>query len=480
MKNLVRSFILFVILFTILPACDNPLQEETFSEISPNNFFRNADDAETALNGVYENLILRDLTVIILSFQEVTTDIMIQRGGGLFGIINPLEEFSFPSNSPWVDLWWDLWYQGINRANTILDQVPDIEMDEARKEEILAEARFLRALKYYFLYDFFGPVPIVLNSQIPVDDRPSRPSEDEFIDFLENELLTASEVLPETQDEFPRATRGAAQGILAKFYLNNKMWEEAAQIAGQVINSNVYSLLQQGDSRAELFALENEGNREMIFVIPFSGVFGGLANSYFNVAVPPGYQFKFPPKVNFAANMMVRSEFLELFEPEDERMEAFIFEYLNVNGETVPLEEDNVRSFKYPEDPTSSGSAGGGNDLPIIRYADILLTRAEALNEINGPNTESISLINQVRSAAGVDEVNQNDFTQTTLRDFILDERGREFHTEGLRRQDLIRHGKFIEKAQERGKPAQDFHVRFPLPQQELDKNSNLTQNPGY
>jgi hypothetical protein len=122
-----------------------------------------------------------------------------------------------------------------------------------------------------------------------------------------------------------------------------------------------------------------------------------------------------------------------------------------------------------------------GNDFPIIRYADILLSRAEALNELAGPSEEAISLINLVRQVAGVPPVLLSDFNgKEELRDHILDERSWEFFTEELRRQDLIRHGKFIELANERGKSAFDYHVLFPIPQNEIDRNPNLEQNPGY
>ena len=109
------------------------------------------------------------------------------------------------------------------------------------------------------------------------------------------------------------------------------------------------------------------------------------------------------------------------------------------------------------------------------------MLRAEALNEINGPNAECISLINQVRIRAGVDEINADDFTKESLRDFILEERGREFYYEALRRSDLIRHGKLIERALDRGiANVADYHNRYPIPQAEMDANPNMEQNPGY
>lgn len=141
---------------------------------------------------------------------------------------------------------------------------------------------------------------------------------------------------------------------------------------------------------------------------------------------------------------------------------------------------NNARSFKYVPDPAAVGEANG-NDIVYIRLADILLSRAEALNEKSGPNTESIDLINQVRSRAQAPLKSVSDFSsKESLRDFILAERGREFYTEGLRREDLIRHGKFISSAKTRGYNAKDHQVLFPIPQQQIDANNKLEQNPGY
>ena len=122
-----------------------------------------------------------------------------------------------------------------------------------------------------------------------------------------------------------------------------------------------------------------------------------------------------------------------------------------------------------------------GNDFPVVRYADILLSHAEALNELNGPTQEAVDLINQVRAKAGVPLLVLSDFAaKETLRDHILKERGWEFFSEELRRQDLVRHGKFIEYGKSRGKVAFDYQVLYPIPQSEIDRNSNLEQNDGY
>src|SRR5690606_1402850 len=110
-----------------------------------------------------------------------------------------------------------------------------------------------------------------------------------------------------------------------------------------------------------------------------------------------------------------------------------------------------------------------------------LLSRAEALNELNGPNEESVDLLNEIRLRANVPLKVVGDFSsKESFRDFILDERGKEFFTEGLRREDLIRHGKFISSARSRGYQARDHHVLFPIPQQQRDANITLEQNDDY
>src|SRR5690606_37705095 len=140
--------------------------------------------------------------------------------------------------------------------------------------------------------------------------------------------------------------------------------------------------------------------------------------------------------------------------------------YIASSGSPINLaaSPNSRRPFKFWPATDVIGSAYG-NDIPDIRSADVLISRDGALNELNGPNPESIDLINMVRDRADVDDILLSDFeTKEELRDYILIERGWEFYLEGHRRHDLIRHGKLIERAQQRGLPAKDFHVRLPIP----------------
>lgn len=474
-----KIIVLLMLLFSFT-ACKKLLNEQVYSQLGPSNFYNNADDAEALLNGVYNQAQgYRDLVRDRLAFNAMTTDVFWETGGSINTQCQPMIDFTWDATHPWLHGFWNRSYSDIHRANVVLDHVPAIQMNEDRKKEILAEARFLRAVNYFNLYNLFGPVPIITTSEVTGKDRPGRPSKEEYIKFIEDEFLAVSQVLPAVQDQYYRATSGAALGFLCKFELNNHEWQNAAQTAEQIISSKVYKLYTEGD-RTELFALDNEENSEFIWVIPFIVKGVGDGNTYFSHTLPDNYRFKYPPKVNFAAFIKVRSAFVNTFNPKDERLGAFLLKYVNISGDTIVLGKDDIPDHKYPEDPNGIGDVSG-NDFPVLRYADILMSRAEALNELNGPNVESISLLNQVREAAGLDPLNVSDFSgKEDLRDYILKARGWEFHAEAKRRIDLIRMGKFIENAKARGKHAFDYQVLFPIPQGEVDKNPNLKQNPGY
>ena len=475
-----KKYIIFILFIFLFSSCKKLLDEQVYAQLGPSNFYNNADDAEALLNGVYTQAQgYRDLVRDRLAFNAMTTDIFWESGGSINTQCQPMIDFTWDATHPWLHGFWNRAYADIYKANIVLDKVPAIPMNEDRKAQILAEARFLRAVNYFDLYNLFGPVPLITTSAVSATDRPSRATQEECLTFIATELTAVSQVLPPTQEQFYRATSGAALAFLCKLQLNNHQWQQAAETADKIIKSGVYHLFTEG-KRTALFALSNEENKAFIWSIPFMVKGVGSGNTYYSHAVPPDYLFQYPPKVNFAAQIKVRTAFVNTFEPGDERLEAFLFSYENTAHKTIALGKDDIRDFKYPEDPDGIGDVSG-NDFPVLRYADILMSRAEALNALNGPNQQSIDLLNEVRQAAGLGPLSLADFPDTeSLNTYILKARGWEFHGEGKRRIDLIRMGKFIEQAQARGKQAFDYQLLFPIPQGEIDKNANLKQNPGY
>jgi hypothetical protein len=382
---------------------------------------------------------------------------------------------------------WNRPYQAIRNANILIENIDDANVTDDQKVLIKAEARFIRAVAYYKLYVYFGPTPLRTSTdqelQIP------RASEDEFLNFIESELIAIVPELPDPGDEsqWGRAHKGAAMGYLCKFYLNTKQWQKCAEIANDIIDLNYYSLFPEYFG---LFQVKNERNSEIIWARTSKADLGRSANiSFMNFAWPAGFQkdpitgMEFCDGCrNFATMLYLRDDFWNSFADNDKRKSLILTVYINTAGDTINLlpPNDHVRPFKYWPADDFEGPAYG-NDIPEIRYADILLGRAEALNEINGPNQESIDLINEVRERADVDLLNLSEFgSKPALRNAILDERGWEFWWEGKRREDLIRHGEFISRAQARGLPAKDYNVLHPIPQFALEANPLLEQNDGY
>ena len=180
----------------------------------------------------------------------------------------------------------------------------------------------------------------------------------------------------------------------------------------------------------------------------------------------------------------IRFDFLDGFDAGDQRKMNIIDEFVNKKGDTIDM-RDETKAFygafclKYDRDPDARENSG--IDVINLRYADVLMCRAEALNELYGPTQEAVGLINQVRARAGLEEVDQSGFDQESFRAHILMERGWEFWMEGMRRDDLIRHGKYISYAQDRGAfLAKDFHVLYPIPERAYIENEHIVQNPGY
>lgn len=455
-------------------SCKKGLEEDNFSQLSTEDFLRTEAGIKALSVSAYSNAQFVAFPMNAkVDFAELPTEIMYQAGGGVAGNAAQLYNFTWEPTMAWFnDQGWNKPYRAIRDANVWLDNIDKASMTEAKRKTFVGEARFLRAYTYFMLYDWYGPVPLVTTSGQAKEIR--RPTEDEMKSFLEKEFTDAAGLLPVTQSEYGRATKGAALGFLTKFYLNTKQWQKCADAAKAVMDLGVYQLY---PNYVDMFKVQNERNKEFIFVSPCEPI-AGQGNQWMAVSFPATYP-RLTNQASFAANYKLYDKFVNSFETGDERRGCILTSYQTAAGATVQLLGRNEsRSFKYFPDPGSL-NADAGNDIPELRYADILLARAEALNEINGPTDESIGLINQVRGRAKASLYTAAAFTKDSFRDAILKERLWEFFTEGFRRQDLIRHGKFISDAVARGKNAKPFHVHFPIPQAEIDV-SHIEQNEGY
>jgi hypothetical protein len=472
-----------------LTSCNDFLKEEVFSQLAPENYLKTREGLTSVLYETYAKAanMNSNNSIYVLGPQEFMTDILYQSGDNVEATIRNFRDFNWEPNMDFLAQNWDSYYQCIRNANIVLENIPNSNLSASEKSVYEAEARFLRAVSYYKLYFFFGPVPLRTSSTQGLSLP--RASEEELKQFIAAELKFAFENLPAPGAEAQkyRAHKAAASGYLLKFYLNTKNWAEANTVSAQFLNTfKNYTLF---GAYKDMFKVENENNSEYIWVRPAVPSSDRVtANSWSNVSFPDN--FKSSPEtglafkstwLNWPNEFRIYDQFYNTFDAADKRKDLMITYYINTSDQRVELRgNDNIRSFKYWPDQNHVGAAHG-NDIPEIRLADILLSRAEALNELNGPGAEAVQLVNQVRARAGLASLKlENIATKEAFRDLILLERGHEFFNEGHRRMDLIRTGKFISNAQARGKNAQPFHVVFPIPQVVIDSDPAIEQNPNY
>lgn len=484
--------VLVILLLTVSFGCEDLIDQQAADELAPGNFLSKEDGIITVLRSSYH----KSLTMpgsnsnrSIVGVEEFPTDIHWQLGGGAHSTDVHFNNFTWdPSTWDWN---WSSYYSAIRDANIVLENADNVtDMTENEKTLIKMEARFVRAQTYWFMYKLFGPVP--LRTSTDQELELSRASEEEILNFIESEFTAALAGLPEAGEEaqYGRAHKMAARAFLIEIYMTLEQWQNAADMANEIINSDKYSLF---PDYPDLFLLENERNSEYIWIrAAVSDPNRTHDNEYWTVVSPTDFQSDpdsglemLDQWVSFGSNYKLRDNFVMSFDTtNDARFEPILTRYINQAGDLIQaLGNNDARAFKYVPS-INDVSRSYGADIPEFRLAEILLFRAEALNELQGPNQESINLINEVRVRADLDELSLGDFgSREKLRDHILKERSWEFYLEGKRRHTLIRVGKFIETARNNdmvsGNP-QEHHRRYPIPQFAIDANPSLEQNPGY
>lgn len=484
-----RIYIILLILVFSVSGCEKQLEEPIYSQLEPGGFLATKEGINSLLNAAFAEGYLNGYEgKNRVMLENWCTDIEWETDGGENRIAAQVTNFTLDASLDWI--FGTLWlrpYRAIRNANLLIENLPNAAISDEERDLYGAEAKFMRALSYVHLYSWFGPVPLRISSEDPLSLP--KAADETLKQFIEEELIAAKAVLPLPggEQQYGRPNKGAAMALLCKFYLNTKQWQKAADEATAIMELGTYSLYANYEN---LFKVENERNNEFILVNPQTPQGAGM--NYMNGALPPG--FARDPRTgltmrsnwaNWAAQYRLYDAFYASFDDSDKRKDLILTSYINTEGNTVSLlNSDNTRSFKYWPDPNAIGNEHG-NDLSEIRYADILLTRAEALNELNGPSQEAIDLVNLVRQRAGLESklLALNLFpSKEDFRMHLLKERAWEFYSEvGIRREDLIRMDRFVASARERGKSnAQDYHRLFPIPQAAIDADPDLIQNEGY
>ena len=476
-KAHILKYILIILLLFQAAGCEDPLEEQIYSQLAPGNFLTTEEGINAALNAVYMELFDRWHYRYRMLVDIFEAGYGYNEGGSFEARYAEVhEQFLWTSTSYQPQDNWGDYYTLIRNANIVLDNIDLGDFSDDLKKRVRAEALALRGYAYAQLYRYFGPTPIFETAESE-ELKKARATEAEMIDRIESDLTNAINDLPMDQADWGRITKGGAMAILCKHYLNTKQWSNTNTIAQQIIDLGKYSLQ---TTYQDVFDYQNEQNDEIMVVIPCD-VSNQADNANMGLTIPKDYPLE-PNQATWAARLYAYDWFIDSFDENDERDDDIVLEYVNSSGDTVKGygNDKSLPMFKYGPDPNAVG-VNGGLDIPILRYADILLSKAEALNELNGPTQESIDLINMVRNRAKVDPIQLADFgSKADLRDHIFQERMWEFYYERKSREDMLRYGNYISFAQDRGVSAKDHHVLYPIPQSEVDANPNVVQNPGY
>ncbi|MGZ8377567.1 MAG: RagB/SusD family nutrient uptake outer membrane protein [Gemmatirosa sp.] len=423
MKPIMRVAALLTALTAVSGCQDDFLTEVPSDFVAPETFYNNAGDALAAVNAAYATFVNltsplggsdylgRNLYMLVEYPTEVTTSrLSATNERSLIGNFNA----QFSSSHPYLETVWQAAYSGINRANSVIDRVPDVEMDATRKAQIIGEAKFLRAVHYYWLAGLFGGVPLKLTETATIEGgNLARATTAETYAQITKDLTEAAAALPTSwpTGDYGRATKGAALTLLGKAYLQHagaygvtadyqRALDALRQVTGYSLDANY----------ASLFDGSNERSPEIIWSIQNVRVdgYGGTLTEWFSPITSPQI-FQGGAQNQFQAER----PFYDSYAAADVRKAGTWLTSITYNGKTVNWAwtsgvqtATNYGSTgpgvrKYADFAAADGGAEGP-DYVMLRYADVLLSTAEAINEVSGPTAEAYTLVNRVRTRAGL------------------------------------------------------------------------------
>lgn len=508
-----------------LGACkDNNLTEVPSDFVAPQTFYRTSGDALSALTAAYgtfvdlpsplsnSDYVGRNFTMLVEYPTEVVTSrLSAANERSMIGDYYP----QFSSAHSYLQTVWEAAYFGINRANAVIDRVPNIQMDTVARAQIVAQARFLRSLHYYWLAGLFGGVPLKLTETQSIDAGSlPRATAGETYAQIEKDLTDAAGVLPTSwpSTDWGRATRGAALTLLGKAYLQAAAtgagtpddYQKAAD-AFRTVMTLGYSL---DPNYASLFDGTNEHSREIIWSIQnirLSGAGGYLSQWFAPITKPPIY---LPGAQN---QFQAERPFYDSYNLNDIRKAGTWLTSFTNAGKTVTwswtpgIEKNTAYGSTGPAprkyiDFQAPSNGAEEPDYVILRYADVLLSLAEAIDATSGPTAEAYSLIDQVRARAHVPPLTPG-LGAAAFRDSLFLERRYEFALEDHGVFDSRRNWPWAKARVEANmaliktlnkkpftssvekydaRPIPDKWKLYPIPLHACELNRALTQNPGW
>lgn len=462
----IKYYIVGLLSLMMTTGCSDFLDLTPISEASSANYYKNTADINSALTACYGSLQgTYQYGQYFSALMELRSDNVEDiNPGGSAGMFYFIDNFTATSGNNVIRYAWKELYNQIYRCNKMLAS-SQVVSDAALKQQYEGEAHFLRALAYFNIVRLWGAAPLILK---PVGAAEAatygRAPVADIYQAIETDLKDAASMLPSSynDDNLGRATSVAAEALLAKAYLTEQKWSDATSLLDNMIQTyaSQHGLL---DNVADVFDVNNEMNKEILFAVRYSKSVLGEGHTYNDY-------FK-------DDKSLINSELKAAYGATDER--RVMIEYKKVD------ENNNVIAKYYDTfDPTT---AKVGFDMPLLRWADVLLMCAEAHNEVGYDGTENgkaMSCLNLVRARAKADKYTSATLTdQSSFRKAVLEERRLEFPFELQRWFDLIRTDTAIDAMAKIGLTITKNDYLYPLPKTEVDLINNpetFPQNPGY
>jgi hypothetical protein len=511
MKMNIKKYLFAALVLVGMTGCTD-LTPTIYSNLTSGNAYSSESDINAALVGVYEDLnpYPGDAWMYYAGYNVMITDYSTDMGfSTAAGDPTKLSNMTYDANNRYIKYGWQCMYQVVSNANAILANVDNVNMTDASKASVKAQAKFLRALAYRDLTEAWGPVPLVTtppSDPTAMADMDLTPVAD-IEAFIINDLKECESVLPETWSgtDLARATKGAAETLLAKIYLRGHDYTNAKVYIDKVLalrDKGVYAL--QSDFK-EVWSEDNKFNKEFIFcILHESGSNGGEITNHFG---PTDY----PDVPNRWQYYAVSLPFWRKYADSDPRKQFFYYNYTGLaqrdettkygfyymlpdKGVSTPPNDTtklmvNVATKKYSYKMLSDAYYDG-RTISIFRLADVILMKAECENNLSGP-AAALPYLNEIRQRAGAPIYGSAGLaaptTKEAMNQAILDERGFELVFEYQRRADLIRFGKYDETVNAYLKElnltnptvvSEKLHY-FPYPLTEAQLNKNMAaENP--
>ena len=468
-------------------SCSDFLEQNPQTDLSENDFYKTADDILSAVNGAYSSLQEGDIYGNWYVFGEIPSDDTRNQLSGSVTTQNEFDQFYIDTQNSMIANFWKAAYKVINRTNTILGRIDGIEINTELANRYKLECKFIRALMYFNLVRVYGDVPLVLK-EISISesyDILREPKENVYNQIIAD--LKEAQDLPVSYStaEDGRATQGAAKALLANVYMTLHKYAEAETILAEIINSGRYSLLENTpgslniDGYKNVFSPVNHNSKEGIFEIQFLKGGYGEGSNYANNFAPENSGTNVVAVGGTGGNNIPEMDIYNAYEEGDLRRDfSMSLGYYDHRKNNEWVESRYV--CKFMDVPYQNNDAS--NNYPVIRYADVILMYAEALNQ-NGKTAEACKYLNMTRRRGfgyQTTETSPVDLQTTDKAQFALmveQERRVELAFENHRWFDLIRTGRAVEVMRSKGFSLNETNLICPIPQKQIDVNPKLTQN---